>query len=88
MTRPQLLPDEPPVVHSREPSPRQRPEDVEPRAVAEALMATHRALVGYVRGSVLQGRRGRALASSARSQARRAFARLERGLAQYATGND
>ena len=60
-------------------------DDVEPRAVAEALMGTHRALVRYVRRSVLAGVRGRQLASSARSQAKRAFARLERGLADYAT---
>ena len=59
-------------------------DDVEPRAVAEALMGTHRTLVRYVRRSVLAGVRGRQLASSARSQARRAFARLERGLADYA----
>ena len=60
-------------------------DDVEPRAVAEALMGTHRALVRHVRRSVLAGIRGRQLASSARSQARRAFARLERGFADYAT---
>ncbi len=60
-------------------------DDVEPRAVAEALMGTHRALVRHVRRSVLAGVRGRQLASSARSQAKRAFARLERGFADYAT---
>src|SRR5262245_43902357 len=60
-----------------------RADDVEPRAVAEALMATHRALVGYVRTSVLAGRRGRSLVASARSQATRAFARLESGLADF-----
>jgi AcrR family transcriptional regulator len=59
-------------------------DDVEPRAVAEALMATHRALVRYVRAGVISGRRGRPLASSARSQAKRAFARLESGVAEYA----
>lgn len=60
-------------------------DDVEPRAVAEALMGAHRALVRNVRSSVLAGVRGRQLASSARSQARRAFARLEGGFADYAT---
>jgi AcrR family transcriptional regulator len=60
-----------------------RPDDVEPRAVAEALMGTHRALVRYVRNSVLSGRRGRSLVSSARAQAIRAFDRLERGLADF-----
>ena len=59
-------------------------EDVEPLTVASALMATHRALVGYVRRRVLAGRRGARLAEEYRSQARRAFARLERGLAAYA----
>lgn len=63
------------------------PADVEPRAVAEALMAVHRTLVGYVRASVLAGWRGRALASSARSQATHAFARLGSGLAEYAVRN-
>ena len=61
-----------------------RPDDVEPQGVASALMGTHRALVAYVRRSVLAGRRGPKLAADARSQARRAFARLDRGLAEYA----
>jgi AcrR family transcriptional regulator len=60
------------------------PNDVQPQAVAGALMGTHRALVGYIRGSVLAGRRGPTLAADARSQARRAFARLDSGLADYA----
>ena len=59
-------------------------EDVEPLTVASALMATHRALVGYVRRRVLAGWRGARLAEEYRSQARRAFARLARGLAGYA----
>ena len=60
------------------------PNDTEPQAVAGALMAAHRALVSYVRSSVLAGRRGPTLAADARSQARRAFARLDSGLAGYA----
>jgi AcrR family transcriptional regulator len=60
------------------------PEDVEPLSVAAALMATHRGLVGYVRQRVLAGQRGARLADDYRSQARRAYARLERGLADYA----
>jgi len=60
------------------------PGDVEPQVVASALMGTHRALVGYVRSSVLAGRRGHRLAADTRSQARRAFARLDNGLAGYA----
>src|SRR6266446_7670303 len=59
-------------------------EDIEPLTVASALMATHRALVRHVRRRVLAGQRGARLAEDYRSQARRAFARLERGLADYA----
>jgi AcrR family transcriptional regulator len=61
-----------------------RPGDVEPQGVASALMGAHRALVAYVRSSALAGRRGPTLAADARSQARRAFARLGSGLADYA----
>ena len=65
-----------------------RPGDVEPWAVASALMGAHRALVAYVRSSVLDGRRGPRLAAQARSQAMRAFARLESGLSDYAIRSD
>jgi AcrR family transcriptional regulator len=58
-------------------------EEVEPWVVANALMGAQRALVEHVRASVLAGVRGRKLVSSARSQGRRAFARLERGLGDY-----
>jgi AcrR family transcriptional regulator len=58
--------------------------DAEPVAVAWAMMATHRALVDDVRRRVLAGQRGPRLAESYRTQARRAFARLERGLGDYA----
>jgi hypothetical protein len=64
------------------------PDDVEPQGVASALMGTHRALVAYVRRSVLAGRRGPKLATDARSQAKRAFARLDSGLADYAISSD
>ena len=57
---------------------------VEPRAVANALMGVQRALVAHVRASVLEGRRGPELAAETKSQGKRAFARLERGLAGYA----
>jgi hypothetical protein len=53
--------------------------------VASALMGAHRVLVAYVRSSVLDGRRGPRLAAQARSQAMRAFARLESGLSDYAS---
>jgi AcrR family transcriptional regulator len=61
-----------------------RPGDVEPQGVASALMGAYGALVAYVRSSALAGRRGPKLAADARSQARRAFARLDSGLADYA----
>jgi AcrR family transcriptional regulator len=60
------------------------PGDVEPWAVANALMGVQRALVARVHEQVLAGRRGPKLAADARSQADRAFARLEQGLADYA----
>jgi len=60
-----------------------RPGDLEPLVVAGALMAAHRAIVSHVRSEVLAGRRGRALAREARTQTKRAFDRLERGLAGY-----
>jgi AcrR family transcriptional regulator len=58
--------------------------DVEPVVVASALMGAQRALVDYVRSSVLAGQRGAKLATGMRAEAKRAFARLEDGLADYA----
>ena len=58
-------------------------DDVEPAAVAAALMGVQRALVAHVHAGVLAGRRGAKLASDARSQAKQAFARLEHGLGDY-----
>jgi AcrR family transcriptional regulator len=60
------------------------PGDVEALAVASAMMAAHRALVDYIRARVAAGRRGSGLAEDFKSQARRVFARLERGLGDYA----
>jgi AcrR family transcriptional regulator len=57
---------------------------IEPAVVANALMGTQRALVEHVRASVLAGRRGAALVRDTRAQGKRAFDRLERGLANYA----
>jgi AcrR family transcriptional regulator len=54
--------------------------DVEAVAVATALMGAHRAVVDHVRRRVQAGTRGDALADDARTQIRRAFGRLERGL--------
>ena len=59
-------------------------DDVEPLAVAATLMTTHRALVTNVHQRVLAGQRGRHLADAFKTQVRRSFARLERGLAGYA----
>jgi len=65
-----------------------RPEhDLEAAAVANALMSTHAALLALVRTRVLAGVAGDALASGVRAQARRAFARLEAGLADYGARN-
>jgi AcrR family transcriptional regulator len=59
-------------------------EDVEPRAVAYALMGVQRALSRQVRSSALEGKRGPKLAAEVTAQGKRAFARLERGLGGYA----
>jgi AcrR family transcriptional regulator len=60
-----------------------RPGDVEAMGVASALMGVQRAVVDYVRDSVLAGRRGQRLVADARSNAVRGFGRLEKGLADY-----
>jgi AcrR family transcriptional regulator len=61
-----------------------RPEHaLEAAAVANALMGVHVALLAHVRTQVLAGVTGDALAAGVRTQARRAFARLEAGLADY-----
>ena len=59
-------------------------DDVEARAVANALMGVQRALVANVRARVCEGWRGPKLAAHARTQAKRAFRRLESGLGDYA----
>jgi AcrR family transcriptional regulator len=59
-------------------------DDVEAAVVASALMGAQRTLVDYVRASVMAGRRGPDLTADARTQGRRAFKRLQRGLADYA----
>jgi AcrR family transcriptional regulator len=57
---------------------------IEPAAVAHALMGAQRALVEHVRASVLSGLRGAELVRDTRAQGKRAFDRLEQGLAGYA----
>lgn len=58
--------------------------DLEPWAVATALMGVQQALVDYIRAAAVGGRRGPMLAASAEAQAVRAFALLEAGLRGYA----
>jgi AcrR family transcriptional regulator len=60
------------------------PGGVEPLVVANALMGAQRALVEHVRASVVAGVRGAELVRETRAQGKRAFDRLERGLADYA----
>jgi len=59
------------------------PANVETRTVATALIGAHQALVSYTRARVLAGARPPALTREVRSQANRAFARLESGLADF-----
>jgi AcrR family transcriptional regulator len=56
---------------------------VEPRVAAAALIGIHRSLIDYVRRRTLQGASAPEIAPEVRLQARRAFARLERGLEEY-----
>jgi AcrR family transcriptional regulator len=62
-------------------------DDIEAWAAASALMAVHRGLLEHVRNAVLAGRRGAELTQDAVTQARRALARLESGLARYPTNS-
>jgi hypothetical protein len=57
--------------------------DLEAAAVANALMGMHAALLALLRTQVLAGVTGETLAAGVRAQARRAFERLEAGLADY-----
>ncbi len=59
-------------------------DDVEAISAAGALMVIHRMLVERVRKRVLTGRRSSDLVEDYRSQARRAFGRLEQGLGNSA----
>jgi AcrR family transcriptional regulator len=58
--------------------------DVEPRAVANALVGIHRALIDYSRERALAGARASQIAPGLRAQAKQAFAQLQRGLGEYA----
>jgi len=61
-----------------------RPDAMEPRVAAEALIGVHRALVGYARREMLAGRGPQALGRDVRDRGRRAVALLEGGLGGYA----
>jgi AcrR family transcriptional regulator len=61
-----------------------RPGDITPWVVANALMGIHRALIDDARRGILAGRPSPALGRAVRAQARRAIARLEAGLGDYA----
>jgi AcrR family transcriptional regulator len=56
---------------------------VEPRVVAAALIGIHRSLIDYVRRRTLEGASAPEVGRELRRQAKQAFARLERGLADY-----
>ena len=64
------------------------PDDVEPRVAANALLGVHRALIDFVRRRALAGARAPQIARELRVQAKRAFARLEGGLGDYAVKAD
>jgi len=57
---------------------------VEPRVAAAALIGIHRSLIDYVRRRALAGAGAPEIGREVRREAKRAFARLERGLADYA----
>jgi AcrR family transcriptional regulator len=58
--------------------------DITPRAVANALLGVHRALIDHVRARALAGATAAEIGPDVRAQAQRAFAQLERGLGDYA----
>lgn len=60
-----------------------RPTDVQPWVVAHTLIGFHRSLVDYVRGGTLAGTPNAKLRRDLRTQALRALATLEHGLADY-----
>jgi hypothetical protein len=60
------------------------PDAVEPRAVANAMLGLHRALIDLVRRRTLEGAEAAAIRREVRAEAKRGFARLERGLGDYA----
>ena len=59
------------------------PGDVVCHAVANAMLGLHRALIDYVRDQALAGARAAQIRTGVRREAKRAIARLERGLADF-----
>ena len=59
------------------------PDDVEPRVVAGAILAVHRALIDYVRRRTIAGASARVIARGVRAEGERALKVLERGLGEY-----
>ena len=59
-------------------------DDIEPRVVADALIAVHRALIDYIRPRIVAGVPREKLIKEFRNQGQRGFKRLEEGLADYA----
>lgn len=59
-------------------------EDITARVAADALMSVHRALIGYVRQRVLADEAVDRLGADVRRVGKRAFAQLEKGLADFA----
>jgi AcrR family transcriptional regulator len=62
---------------------RARPTDVEPAAVAHALIGLHRSLVAHVRAGTMAGTPNATLARTVRLQAKKAVATLAAGLGDY-----
>ena len=58
--------------------------DVLPAAVANALIGVHRSLIDYVREQTMAGARASQISRGVRAQAKKAFAQLEEGLADFA----
>ena len=58
--------------------------DVLPAAAANALIGVHRSLIDYVRERTMAGARASQISRGVRAQAKKAFAQLEEGLADYA----
>ena len=58
--------------------------DVLPAAAANALIGVHRSLIDYVRERTLTGARASQISRGVRAQAKKAFAQLEEGLADFA----